>query len=112
MKTTTADRVIESLEEMLARHGLPLSLTGDNGPQFVSKVFDEYLENNGIRHRRVNPLWPQVNGEIERQNRSMLKKMNIAQAEGKDWQKELRTYLMAYRSTPHTSCRTAAQKKD
>ena len=103
MKTTTADKVIESLDEMFSRHGLPLSIASDNGPQFVSRVFSEYLENNGIKHRRVTPLWPQANGEIERQNRSMLKRMQIAQAEGKDWQKELRTYLTAYRTTPHTT---------
>ena len=39
MKTTTADRVIESLEEMFSRHGLPLSITSDNGLQFASNFF-------------------------------------------------------------------------
>ena len=29
--------------------------------------------------------------------------MKIAQAEGKDWKKEVRKYLVAYRSTPHTT---------
>ena len=43
MKTTTADGVIESLEEIFSRQGLPLAITSDNGPQFVSKVFDEYI---------------------------------------------------------------------
>ena len=69
---------------MFSRHGLSLSIANDNGPQFVSKVFSEYLENNGIKHRRVTPLWPYATGEIERQNRSMLKRMQTAQAEGKD----------------------------
>ena len=78
---------------------LLLSIASDNGPQFMSKVFNEYLENNGNTQRRVTPLWPQANGEIERQNRSMLKRMQIAQAEGL----ELRTYLTAYRATLHTT---------
>ena len=29
----------------------------------------------------TTPLWPQANGEIERQNRSILKRLRIAQAE-------------------------------
>lgn len=29
--------------------------------------------------------------------------MKIAQAEGKEWKKEIRKYLVAYRSTPHTT---------
>ena len=29
--------------------------------------------------------------------------MKIAQAEGKDWKDEVRKYLVAYRSTPHTT---------
>ena len=29
--------------------------------------------------------------------------MKIAQAEGKEWKKEVRKYLIAYRSTPHTT---------
>ena len=36
-------------------------------------------------------------------NRSLLKRIKIAQAEGKDWKKELRAYLIAYRSTPHAT---------
>ena len=92
MKTTTADKVVESLDEIcFSRYGLPLPIASDDGPQFVSKIFTEYLESNGIKHRRVTPLLPQANGEIERKNRSMLKLVQIAQAEGKDRQKELRT---------------------
>ena len=77
-----------------------MSIANDNGTQFVSKIFEEYLENNGIKHRKITPLWPQANGEIKRQNRSMLKRLQIPQAEGKDYMKELRIYLAAYRATP------------
>ena len=84
-------------------HGLPVSVTSDNGPQFVSEVFEQYLEDCGIDQRKTTPLWPQANGEVERQNRSLLKRMRIAQAEGKEWKKEVHKYLVAYRSTPHTT---------
>ena len=103
MRSTTSEKVIECLEKIFTTHGLPLSLRSDNGPQFRSEVFEQYLEDNGIEHRKTTPLWPQANGEVERQNKSLLKRMKIAQAEGKEWKKEIRKYLVAYRSTPHTT---------
>ena len=103
MRSTTSEKVIKCLEKVFTTHGLPLSIRSDNGPQFRSEVFERYLEDNGIEHRKTTPLWPQANGEVERQNRSLLKRMRIAQAEGKEWKKEVRKYLVAYRSTPHTT---------
>jgi len=85
---------------MFARHGLPESLTSDNGPQFVSAEFAEYVAQQGIRHHKVTAKWPQANGEVERQNSSLLKRLQIAHAE-KKWKKELNIYLAAYRALPH-----------
>ena len=101
MKSTVASRIIESLEEMFSRHGLPESMTSDNGPQFIASEFAAYMEHQGIRHHRVTAKWPQANGEVEGQNRSLLKRIQIEHAEKKNWKKELKTYLVAYRSLPH-----------
>ncbi|XP_038060004.1 uncharacterized protein K02A2.6-like [Patiria miniata] len=103
MKVTTSDRVIESLENVFVQHGLPLTLTSDNGPQFTSDKFEAYLSENGIKHRKVTPLHPAANGEVERQNRSLMKRIRIAHAEKKDWKKEVREYLFSYRTTPHNT---------
>ena len=54
-------------------------------------------------HHYNTPLWPRANGEVERQNRSLLKAMRVFQAEGKDWRLELNKFLLAYRSTSHTT---------
>ena len=72
MKPTT-DKVIASLKRMFLTHGLPISIVTDNGPQFISDEFRKFMENESIQHRITTPLWPQANGEIERQNRSLLK---------------------------------------
>ncbi|CAK8685732.1 unnamed protein product [Clavelina lepadiformis] len=103
MKSTVSEKIIASLERMFTTHGLPLSITSDNGPQFVSGEFKSYLDEQSIHHRKVTPIWPQANGEVERQNRSLLKRQKIAQAEGKDWKKEINTYLLMYRSTAHST---------
>ncbi|XP_060078268.1 uncharacterized protein K02A2.6-like [Ylistrum balloti] len=102
-KDMSTGKLIDVLETMFSRYGLPCSVTSDNGPQFKSDMFREYMEENAIHHRRVTPLHPAANGEVERQNRSLLKRIKIAHAESKDWKNELRTYLLAYRTTPHAT---------
>ena len=77
------------------------SLKTDHGRQLTSQEFEAYLDEHGIEHRTSPPLWPQANGEIERQNRIMLKAMRISATQGKDWKSELYKFLIAYRSTPH-----------
>ena len=101
-KSTTTDKVIQSLKSTFATHGVPSSIRTDNGPQFVSGEFREFLKEYGIFHRKTTPSWPQANVEIERQNSSLLKRLKIAQVEKRNWKDELLTYLMMYRSTPHT----------
>ena len=103
IKKNTAEAAIESLDRIFTIHGLPYTVTSDNGTHFTANEFEEYLKRCGIKHRRITPLWPQANGEIERQNRSMLKRMKIAQIERQDWKKTVRTYLFAYHNTPHST---------
>ena len=102
-KSPTAEQTVRSLRKFFATHGLPYSVTSDNAAQFTSKVFVDYLSQAGICHRKTTPYWPQANGEVERQNRSFLQRIRIAQTEGKNWRDELLNYLMCYRSTPHST---------
>ena len=82
--SVTASQIISRLEKIFAFHGLPVTITSENGPQFRSEEFERYHVDNGILHRKATPQWAQANGEVERQNRSLLKSMRIAQAEGKN----------------------------
>ena len=84
MKSTTTDKIIASLKTMFLTHGLPISISSDNGPQFISQEFKNFVREQDIFHRKTTPIWPQANGEIERQNRSLLKRIKIAQIEGLD----------------------------
>ena len=47
----------------------------------------------GIEHRYTTLLWPRANSEVERQNRSLLKSMRAAYAEGKNWREELNRFF-------------------
>ena len=59
------------------------------------------MKENDIHNLTSTPFWPQANGEVERQNRSLLKTIKIAQVEKKDWKREMLKFLLAYGSTPH-----------
>ena len=83
MQSTTAEKVIDRLDEVFSHHGLPHTIKSDNGPQFVSDEFKEYCKQNDIIHQRVTAKWAQANGEVERQNCSLLQRLQIAQAEGR-----------------------------
>ena len=88
--------MIDCLDEIFNRHHLPTSLKSDNGPQCASDIFQEYCKQNNSMHCKVTTRWAQVNGQIERQNSSLLK-----QTEAHDWRKEMRKYLTSYRNIKH-----------
>lgn len=103
LTSTVTHKIIWSLEKIFARHGLPVTLKSDNGPQFRADEFKTFCANNGIEHMKVTARWAQANGEVERQNQSILKRIKIVQAEKQDWKREINTYLLSSRSTPHAT---------
>ena len=103
VRTTNTKQLVEFCETMFSRWGWPETIRSDNGPQFISKVFHDFMKDNNVRWITTTPLWAQANGECERQNRSILKSMRIAAAQGKPLRAELRKFLVAYHSTPHSS---------
>ena len=51
------------------RHGPILSLRSDNGGEYVSHLFKDYLNLHGITHKPGPPHSPELNGVAERANR-------------------------------------------
>lgn len=100
-KSITSTKLIQCLSDIFATHGLPVSLKTDSAQCFVSKEFKQFLQSMDIRHTTSIPLWPQSNGEVERQNRTLLKFVKIVHSSGKDMMSELNNFLSAYRTTPH-----------
>ncbi|XP_053548920.1 uncharacterized protein K02A2.6-like [Bombina bombina] len=66
MTRTTTTEVISVLERLFSVFGLPRKLVTDNGPQFVSQDFQNFLHTNGIHHHRTAPYHPATNGQAER----------------------------------------------
>ena len=61
MTTTSAQCTIEELRRMFASYGIPEQLVSDNGPQFVSGCFEEFM-----KHIKCTPYHPSSNGTVER----------------------------------------------
>jgi putative transposase len=53
------------LERLAESRGLPKSVTVDNGPEFVSKVLDEWAYRQQLQLRFIEPGKPQQNACIE-----------------------------------------------
>ena len=51
--------------------GVKPRLITDNGPQYISKDFAEYLKFAGLQHIRTSIAYPQSNGKIERYHRTI-----------------------------------------
>ena len=83
VRNTSSSTIIKCLEKHFTGHGIPETLRTDNGSNLVSHEMEEFLDELGIKHKRTIPLWPRANGEVERQNKSLLKAIRVAHTKGK-----------------------------
>ena len=90
MTTTTAATVIQKLDQIFATRGIPTT------------EIAKFVEVNGIHHRHITPLWPQANSEVESFMKPLLKAIQTAHAQGRNWRRELQKSFLNFRSTPHT----------
>lgn len=101
-RTITSASIISLLTDIFSRLGNPRTITADNGRQFSSDEFKSFYKERNIVLFNTVPYWPQQNGEVERQNRSILKRLKICQINNKNWRESLSEYLTMYNSTPHS----------
>ena len=102
MTSTTAQKTVDILRHIFAAYGLPEQLVSDNGPQFVAKEFEDFMLKNGIRHIRSAPYHPATNGLVERFVQSFKRAMETGKNSGQTLQHRLSSFLLAYRSSPHS----------
>jgi transposase InsO family protein len=83
------------LEQVKVRHRP--RLLSDNGPCYVSKELQEYLQEKEMAHTRGQPYHPQTQGKIERYHRTMknvVKLRNYYQPE--ELERELAAFVRYY----------------
>ena len=95
--STSAKTVIPKLDRIFAAYGIPKVVKTDNGPLFNGYDFTQFSKYLGFKHRKVTPLWPEANGEVERFMRTLGKMLRTT----KDWKQNMYQFLRNYRATPH-----------
>ena len=103
VKSTAASSSIPAFEKIFATHGIVREIRTDNGPPFNGQEFADFTKSMNTKHRKVTPLWPEANGQVEQFMRNIGKNARIAHASGLDWRREIYAFLMNYRDTPHPS---------
>ena len=101
MQSTTAAKTkarIEELRNIFARNGIPHQLVSDNGPQFVSDEFRNFMKVNGIRHIRTAVYHPASNGEAERFVQTFKNALKRGKTDPGSLKQKLAQFLLRYRS--------------
>jgi hypothetical protein len=107
VRSTSAQTIIPRFEKIFAMFSYPEVIKTDNGPPFNSEAWSDYLHSIGCKHRKITPLWPQANGQVEVFNKPLMKAIRAAHVQGLPWQRQLQTFLQAYRITSHCTTKVA-----
>ena len=96
LNTTTSNEVIVHCKSQFARHGIPDKLITDNGPQFSSDNFKQFVSNYSFEHHTSSPHYPRSNGMAERAVQTVKNLLKKAILDKRD------PYLalLEYRNTP------------
>lgn len=79
---------------IISRFGAPIQVVTDNGRQFNSFTFKEFLQEFGINDTRAAVAYPQANGQVENTNPIVLDGIKkILEDAGGSWLEELQQIL-------------------
>lgn len=92
LRTMSSSETIRHLQSMFARHGIPDELRTDNGSQFTSREFQQFVQKYKFQHNTSSPLFPQSNGMAERAVQTVKELIRSST--------DPYSALLAYRTTP------------
>ncbi|GBO10557.1 hypothetical protein AVEN_190260-1 [Araneus ventricosus] len=98
LSSATSSATIKVMREIFATHGIPDSVASDNGSQYTSEEFQNFLSKNGIRHILVAPYHPSSNGQAERVDQTT--KDTLKRIISGDWNQRLTSFLLTQHTTP------------
>lgn len=104
MSTTSidTDNVIKMLKSNFLNFGIPKALVSDNGRSFISKEFEKFCIEFGIKHITSPPFHPSSNGQAENSVKTFKKAIYKINEEKKiDVTEQIQKMLYMYRITPH-----------
>ena len=96
IQNTSSKTTIQTLKEIFCRHGIPVEVVSDNGPQFACHEYRSFANEFGFKPIYSNPLFPQSNGQAERCVQTVKAVIKKSVTENKDYN----ISLLNYRNTP------------
>lgn len=92
--SVTSEVIINFLDSLFFRWGLPNTITTDNGPQLILAEFTTYLKNKGH---------PQANGDVERFHQSLKNSLRAHLFQGWTFSQVIHHTLLHYRAIQHST---------
>ena len=77
-RTLRSTEAVEKLQEIFGEYGYPRRLISDRGLAFTSKTFAEFLARRGVKHVLNAIATPRANGQVERQNRTLVEALGAS----------------------------------
>ena len=96
LSSTLSSSVIAVLKTLFARYGIPEILRSDNGPQYASDEFAQFMRSYSVEHITSSPRYPQSNGLVERMVQTVKRLLKRS--------RDPHLALLSYRSTPLPWC--------
>lgn len=107
VKTTssaTATSTITILDELFTSYGCPITVVSDNGRQFVSEEFTNFLRESGVKYHKLTAAYhPSTNGQAERYVQTVKDALHAMKSTKGSLKRDLNVFLRQYRRAPHTT---------
>jgi len=103
---TRSEAIVECTKVHCSRHGCAETIISDNGPQFVSRDYEQFVTKWNIEHKTISPHYSQSNGKAEvtvKIAKNLLKKT-------KHEKQDFQLALLDWRNTPQKDGSSPVQK--
>ena len=106
VRKVTAQSAIKFLKELVCHFGVPRRIITNNGTEFMSCAFMQYVHALGCKISFASVEHPRSNGQAERVNAEVLhglktRTFDTLQKHGRRWIEELSVVLWSLRTTPN-----------
>ena len=105
VRKVTAQSAVKFFKGLVCHFGVPNRIITDNGTQFTSHTFMQYIQDLGSKVCFASVAHPRSNGQTERENTEVLRGLRTTTFDklhksGRRWIDELPAVLWSIRTTP------------
>ena len=104
MSSCSSKKLLPRLMDVFSKFGVPRVVQSDQGSNFMGKLFQQAVNELGVKHIHSSPYYPQSQGCLERFYRSLKSVLTKFSLENeKDWDEGVQVALYALRTVRHAS---------